>query len=137
MVTYLMARSRAVGASPPSVTASKKRPMPVSVDSQRVIRRARQLIEQLLEAMQLGFRDEGYRNGEEWEALFGAKQSMTASLQKLVATFVALPEEVSPADVAQAATADPIMTQQEIELLKSWLEEQARTGAKRQTRTSL
>lgn len=80
--------------------------------STRAARRARTLIELMMKEMYAGLADPDRLADAQWDKLFGAKQSMIANLQKLVATLndlaemevetvkTARPEPLTPADVA-------------------------------------
>lgn len=87
--------------------------------AQRTTRRARTLIELIMKEMHASLRDPDRLSPEQWDKLFGAKQSMIANLQKLVATLKALP------DMEEAGgQRDAPITVPEIQMLTSWLAEQ-------------
>lgn len=88
--------------------------------TERTAKRARLLIEDMLKEMQLGIADPTRREAEEWERLFGAKQSMVANLQKLVAALAALPEPPLAQGKAEVAYD---LTEAEMKLLTAWLKE--------------
>ena len=82
--------------------------------------RAKQLVEALLKEMQQGVRNPQYRESEDWEKLFGSKDSLVMNLQKLVATLAALPED--EVNGLGRATTESISSAERV-LLKAWLEE--------------
>lgn len=88
----------------------------------RTVKRARRLADLLMKEMYAGLRDPARLSSEEWDKLFGAKQSMISNLHKLVATLAALPElaHLSPQKEREGACA---MSTQEMEMLKAWLDE--------------
>ena len=113
-----MPKRRTDGAAPP---ASKKIPTPDRLTvAQRSAKRAQLLVARMMKEMDRGLRDPAYLASEEWERLFGAKQSMVVNLQKLVATLSDLPGEVNATDSAETPMIAPI-TVQEMEMLKAWL----------------
>jgi hypothetical protein len=78
-------------------------------------------VEALLKEMQQGVRNPQYRESEDWEKLFGTKDSLVMNLQKLVATLAALPEDEGNGRVETAAANS--ISSAEMALLKAWLEE--------------
>ncbi len=90
--------------------------------SRRAIAHARALIEQMLAELERGLANPEHCAGEAWEKLFGAKQSMVVSVQKLVAALAALPECAEEEDAEKAAALAAI-TPEEMKLLKAWLAE--------------
>lgn len=89
--------------------------------SRRAITHARSLIEQMLAELERGLTNPEHCAGEAWEKLFGPKQSMVVSVQKLVAALAALPECAE--EDAQAAAALAAITPEEMQLLKAWMAE--------------
>ena len=118
-----MSRPRAKNASP-SRPKSKRAPYG-SQAAKRTAKRARSLIEAMLQEMELGLVDPHYRMTDEWERLFGAKQSMVVNLQKLVAALAAVPNYELPKAVPeeQAEARDAPITPAEMEMLKAWISE--------------
>lgn len=88
----------------------------------RTVRRAQQLIDLLMKEMLDGLVDRSRLSSEEWDKLFGAKQSMIANLQKLVSTLGDLPEAPS-AQIAPQQQSQAAITPQEMEMLAAWLAE--------------
>jgi len=84
--------------------------------------RAKRLVDALLREMQQGVKNPKYRESDEWEKLFGSKDSLVVNLQKLVATLAALPEETVKKGKAVEAPLQPISAE-ELALLKAWIEE--------------
>ncbi len=108
----------------PSRTSTSLNSRHVRPASSRAVKRARVLIELMLREMQRGLRDPAHRTSEEWNKLFGAKQSMVVNLQKLVASLAALPQESECAEtLPDAISPDTPITPEEMELLKAWLAE--------------
>lgn len=91
------------------------------VSAARTAKRAHRLAELLIKEMHAAVRDPTRLTSEEWDKLFGAKQSMISNLQKLVATLAALPVLVQETPLKTAA-AEVSMSQQEMVMLTAWLE---------------
>jgi len=89
--------------------------------TQRATRRARTLIDLMMKEMHASLRDPARLAPEQWDKLFGSKDSMIGNLQKLVATLNALP---AAGEAGVDSTADRPMDAKEIVLLTSWLREQ-------------
>lgn len=91
--------------------------------SARTVKRARRLADLLMKEMYAGLRDPARLSTEEWDKLFGAKQSMIANLQKLVSTLAALPldEEMAVKEGNHPPVAE--ISAAEMAMLKAWLEE--------------
>ena len=88
----------------------------------RTSKRARSIIELLLEEMRQGMRDPDRVMTKEWERLFGSKQSVVVNLQKLVQALSVLPDGEAVEEV-DSPTALPPMTAEEVAILKAWLAE--------------
>jgi hypothetical protein len=88
----------------------------------RTVKRARRLADLLMQEMYAGLRDPARLSSEEWDKLFGAKQSMISNLHKLVSTLAALPE-ATPIALPKASKDSSALSKQEMEMLKAWLEE--------------
>jgi hypothetical protein len=86
----------------------------------RAVRRARTLIELLMKEMHASLRDPNRLTDDQWEKLFGAKQSMVMNVHKLVDALTSLPV---PAATAQMQEAPAPITTQEMEMLKAWIAE--------------
>lgn len=87
----------------------------------RTSKQARAIIELLLEEMREGMTDPSRAMSEEWERLFGSKQSVVANLQKLVQALAVLPDGEGVEEDAQAPL--PPMSSEEVGILKEWLEQ--------------
>ena len=92
--------------------------MSAPLTSERAIRRARTLIELMMNEMHASLRDPNHLTPEQWDKFFGAKQSMIANLHKLVATLAALPEPNAKYEVMEENVA---INAQEMAMLTSWL----------------
>ena len=88
----------------------------------KTIKRAYQLVDILLQEMHAGLKDPARLSTDEWDKLFGAKQSMIANLQKLVSTLAALPVSIQPVSQGEIAHPSELSTT-EMAMLKAWLEE--------------
>ena len=89
----------------------------------RATQKARRLIVLLMQEMHAGLRDPSRLSSEQWDKLFGAKQSMIANLQKLVATMGALPDGSREKQEGGAHTDAPPLSAVEVAMLKAWIEE--------------
>ena len=92
------------------------------ISAVRAAKCARRLAELLMKEMRAALRDPARLTSEEWDKLFGAKQSMISNLHKLVTTLAALPDLVQEGPL-KCATAEVAMSPQEMAMLKAWLEE--------------
>ncbi len=86
----------------------------------RASKKARLIIELMLKEMREGMKDPSHLTSDEWERLFGTKQSMVANLQKLVQALAALPEDEMEAQVSKSEALPP-MTREEVQIIKGWL----------------
>lgn len=106
-----------------------KRATPATAASPRAVQCARKLIEHLLKEMQLMIENPDYMAPEQWERLFGPRQSMVANIQKLVSALGALPLEPARR-TKEAQTHIPPITAAEMALLRAWLADgETQTGA--------
>lgn len=87
----------------------------------RLCDQAHSLIETLLVQMRRGLDEPTYLLSEEWQRLFGAKQSMVANLQKLVSAFAALPKASPTVIEGDAWVLNGAITPAEVKLLQGWL----------------
>lgn len=98
--------------------------MSKAIISPRAAKRARTLIELMMKEMHASLRDPERLTAEQWDKLFGAKQSMIANLHKLVATLLVLPDMETVAEVDEKNAFKPINSE-EMRLLTAWLAEES------------
>ncbi len=98
---------------------SKKKPSP-QMTADDIWRRTRLLVEVLLQVMEQGIRDPNGKS-EEWDRLFGSKDSAVVTLQKLVQLLAELQQQSAMEPEADASLVEPVSAE-EMALLKQWLE---------------
>ncbi|MFO0109864.1 MAG: hypothetical protein ACK52W_04940 [Alphaproteobacteria bacterium] len=84
--------------------------------------RTQQLVESLLETLSRGIQSPE-SIPEHWERLFGAKDSVVVSLQKLVALLIELHQNL-PTDKATVEAAPGQLEPHELEMLEAWMKGQ-------------
>jgi hypothetical protein len=86
--------------------------------------RTQQLVESLLETLAAGIKSPE-SIPDHWERLFGAKDSVVVSLQKLVALLIELHQNL-PVDKAAGEAAPTQLEPHELEMLEAWMKGQGR-----------
>ncbi|MFN8930130.1 MAG: hypothetical protein ACK5WQ_07205 [Alphaproteobacteria bacterium] len=97
---------------------------PVSSDLEGAWLRTQQLVESLLETLAAGIKSPE-SIPEHWERLFGAKDSVVVSLQKLVALLIELHQNL-PTDKATVEATPAQLEPHEVEMLEAWMKGQVR-----------
>lgn len=85
-------------------------------------RRTRLLVEVLLEVMEQGIRAPDSERSEQWERLFGTKDSAVVNLQKLVQLLAELQAQSGSTLDDAHALVEPVSSE-EMALLAQWLEQ--------------
>ena len=90
----------------------------------KTVERARKLVESMLTSMEVGL--SGDVSQEEWERIFGSKDSAVVSLQKLVQVIAVLSHQVDGMLAPKESHAEHMLTPEEMALLTDWLAGAAR-----------
>jgi len=104
--------------------ASTVKKTSVSSDLEGAWLRTQQLVESLLETLSRGIQSPE-SIPEHWERLFGAKDSVVVSLQKLVALLIELHQNL-PTDKATVEATPAQLEPHEVEMLEAWMKGQVR-----------
>jgi hypothetical protein len=115
--------------TPSKKSRSKKRitsdkETPESSDLEGAWLRTQKLVESLIETLAAGIKSPE-SIPDHWERLFGAKDSVVVSLQKLVALLIELRQNL-PAGKAMGEAAPARLEPHELEMLEAWMKGQGR-----------
>ena len=96
-------------------------------DLEGVWARTHRLVETLLETLSRGIESPD-TIPEHWERLFGAKDSVVVSLQKLVTLLIELRQHLAPLTVEGGDESTAPLEAHELELLEAWMKGQGKGG---------
>lgn len=96
-------------------------------DLEGVWARTHRLVETLLETLSKGIESPD-TIPDHWERLFGAKDSVVVSLQKLVALLIELRHHLTPLAAQGGEERTTPLEAHELELLEAWMKGQGRSG---------
>ena len=94
-------------------------------DLEGVWARTHRLVETLLETLSRGI-ESPETIPDHWERLFGAKDSVVVSLQKLVALLIELRQHLGPLDMEEKEASAAPLAPHELAMLEAWMKGQGR-----------